>query len=137
MKRLQLQELAESKLADAHLLLVNERYGNAYYLSGYAIELGLKACIAKQIVDQVLPSLEFMKEVHTHNVQNLVRLAGLTMDLASEQKNNVKFNAYWGIVGGWSEKSRYASTDVFTSQNMVLSVGDPVDGVMRWIRRHW
>ena len=42
----ELIKLAEAKARDAHLLLQNERYSNAYYLVGYAVEIGLKAIIA-------------------------------------------------------------------------------------------
>ena len=47
-KRVDLQALAQAKLDDAKLLFDNGRFSNAYYLAGYAVELGLKACIARQ-----------------------------------------------------------------------------------------
>ena len=42
-----LQALAEGKLDDALLLLRNNRCSNAYYLAGYALELGFKAAACK------------------------------------------------------------------------------------------
>jgi HEPN domain-containing protein len=47
MNRTDLQNLAEERLGDGELLLASGRYGAAYYLVGYAVECGLKACIAK------------------------------------------------------------------------------------------
>jgi len=47
MNRTDLQALAEERLADAQALLASKRYGAAYYIVGYAVECGLKACIAK------------------------------------------------------------------------------------------
>ncbi len=42
-----MQSLADERLGDAKVLLASNRYGGAYYLVGYAVECGLKACIAK------------------------------------------------------------------------------------------
>jgi HEPN domain-containing protein len=45
MNRTDLQILAEDRLKDAEVLLANGRFGAAYYLAGYAVECGLKACV--------------------------------------------------------------------------------------------
>ncbi|MEA2988324.1 MAG: hypothetical protein QOG83_1035, partial [Alphaproteobacteria bacterium] len=50
-----LQVLALAKVDDARLLFENQRYSNAYYLYGYGVELGLKACIARQILAETIP----------------------------------------------------------------------------------
>ncbi len=50
-----LQLLAASKLTDATLLLRNGRHCSAYYISGYVIELALKAVITKRIGHHTLP----------------------------------------------------------------------------------
>jgi HEPN domain-containing protein len=47
MNRTDLQILAEDRLKDAEVLLAKGRFAAAYYLAGYAVECGLKACIAK------------------------------------------------------------------------------------------
>jgi HEPN domain-containing protein len=47
MNRTDLQNLAEERLGDAEVLLASNRYSGAYYIVGYAVECGLKACIAK------------------------------------------------------------------------------------------
>lgn len=67
------------RLADTRVLLTNRRYAAAYYLCGYAVECGLKACIARQIRrHEVPPSSRFSSEVYTHDLSRLVTLAGLT-----------------------------------------------------------
>ena len=48
MNRIDLQKLAEDRIADAAALLNAGRWSAAYYLAGYAVECALKACIAKQ-----------------------------------------------------------------------------------------
>ncbi len=47
--------LAAAKCEDATLLLAHARFSSAYYLAGYALELALKACIAKQFAAEVIP----------------------------------------------------------------------------------
>lgn len=44
-----IQAIAYAKLEDAECLLENNRFDNAYYLAGYAIELLLKARICKTL----------------------------------------------------------------------------------------
>lgn len=57
MKRTDLQALAQAKIDDAAVLLQYGRSGNAYYLAGFSIELGLKACIAAQISADTIPDI--------------------------------------------------------------------------------
>jgi HEPN domain-containing protein len=45
--RFELRQLAEDRIADAAILLAGGRWSGAYYLAGYAVECGLKACVAK------------------------------------------------------------------------------------------
>ena len=57
MNRNDFQQLADVRINEAEALLVQGKYDGAYYLAGYAVECGLKACIAKltdqQIADYV------------------------------------------------------------------------------------
>ncbi|MGC2744663.1 MAG: hypothetical protein WA672_15920 [Candidatus Angelobacter sp.] len=45
--RVDLQELAHLRLAEARLLLDGKSFAGAYYLTGLALECALKACIAR------------------------------------------------------------------------------------------
>jgi len=54
-KRADLRANAQAKLDDAELLLENKKFANAYYLAGYAVEIGLKACIAAHISAETIP----------------------------------------------------------------------------------
>ncbi|MDO9249509.1 MAG: hypothetical protein Q7U11_23860, partial [Phenylobacterium sp.] len=69
--------MAQTKLDDALLLLAHKRYSNAYYLAGYAIEIALKACISRQITADVIPDKAFINAIHTHQLKDLVGVAGL------------------------------------------------------------
>jgi hypothetical protein len=60
LKRTDLQALARAKFNDAELLFQHGRFSNAYYLAGYTIEIGLKACIAAQVSAETIPDKAFL-----------------------------------------------------------------------------
>jgi HEPN domain-containing protein len=82
MTRTELQRLAEIKYEDAVFLLQNKRGGNAYYLAGYAVELGLKACISRLVQQDTLLEKGLIEKVYSrgHNLSALIGLAGLTAE---------------------------------------------------------
>ncbi len=49
MNRVQAREFAEAWVIDAKVLLDAGRWHAAYYLAGYAVECGLKACVLAHI----------------------------------------------------------------------------------------
>ena len=136
-KRADLQANAQAKLNDAITLLQNERYSNAYYLAGYSVEIGLKACIAAQISAETIPEKEFIKRFLNHNFMNLIGLAGLAVELEKQQDRNEAFSANWAVTSEWQPDSRYESWDVGAAQLIVRAVADPKSGVLTWIKTHW
>lgn len=137
MRRNDAHVLAQAKIDDAILLLSSGRSSNAYYLAGYAIEIALKACISKQISNDTIPDLEFVKSIYAHNLRSLIKVAGLSADLANELNSNEQFAANWAIVCEWGPESRYTPNDTGTAQIMVEAVNSPDNGVLRWIKAHW
>jgi hypothetical protein len=55
MNRTDFQKLTELRLNEANTLLGGKCYEGAYYLTGYAVECALKACIAKQTQQHDFP----------------------------------------------------------------------------------
>jgi HEPN domain-containing protein len=49
LSRTELQQLAEIRIAEANVLLANGMWDGTYYLAGYAVECGLKACIMAHV----------------------------------------------------------------------------------------
>jgi len=136
-KRNDLQANAQAKLDDAIILLQNGRYSNAYYLAGYAVEIGLKACIAAQITAETIPDKEFIKGILNHQFTGLVGLAGLRADLKERQDQEPDFAANWAVVSEWSPDARYEATDPTSAQALIAAVADPKSGVFQWIKTHW
>ena len=136
LSRTQLQALSVARYDDALLLLAHQRYSSAYYLAGYAVEFGLKACASRQVSADTIPDREFVSRVFTHNFDQLIGLAGLSHDL-ERQLGKQTFKLNWTIVCEWRPDVRYDTVSQTAAQLLLNAVGDPADGVMQWIRQHW
>lgn len=68
------------RLDDAVLLWQNHKASSAYYLAGYAVELGLKAVICKLFQPDAIPDKAFVNAIYTHQFSQLLNVAGLAAD---------------------------------------------------------
>ena len=136
-KRTDLQAFAQAKLDDACILFQNKRYSNAYYLAGYAVELGLKACIAAQMNAETIPDKAFIKKILDHQFPVLIGLAGLATELKDQKDRDPVFAASWAIASEWSPDVRYESRDVTSAQTIITAIAHPESGVLQWIKTHW
>ena len=136
-KRSDLRANARAKLDDAILLLENRRYSSAYYLAGYAVEIGLKACIAAQISAETIPDKAFIKGVLNHQFKTLVGLAGLAGLLKDEENNDQIFATNWALAAQWEPDARYDAIDPMSAQLLVEAIANPTSGVLKWIKTHW
>ena len=132
----QLQLLAEEKAHDAVLLLRHSRFSNAYYLSGYAIELALKAIIAGSFPAVTIPDKAFVNRIYTHDLELLVGYAQLEIRLAAEKKVDPVFEANWLLVVNWNEDSRYSTWSNREATAIVTAVIDD-SGVLPWLKTFW
>lgn len=137
MNRNDLRELALIRLSEAQVLLKNGSYEGAYYLCGYVVEYGLKACIAKQTKRYDFPDKKTVDESYTHDLTKLVKIAGLGLDLDKEIKSNPDFEVKWNIVKDWSEASRYEKHSKKEAQDLYFAIANKKQGVLQWIKRHW
>ncbi len=136
-KRTDLQAYAQAKLDDAVILLQNGRFSNAYYLAGYAVELGLKACIAAQINAETIPDKAFIKKIFDHKFSVLIGLAGLAKELKDQEDKDPVFGSNWAIVSEWSPDARYEPKDITSAQSIITAIAHPESGVLQWIKTHW
>ena len=132
--RAQFQARAGEMLADAQVLMEAGRAANAYYLAGYAVEMALKAVIAREFRGEDLPDRRFVTDAHTHDLNALLRLAELQTILRS---SGVPLQRSWATVEGWSERSRYTSASLAEASNLLAAVGDPDAGVLLWLTTLW
>lgn len=137
MNRTDLQQIAEVRALDAQILLNAGRWSGAYYLAGYAIECGLKACIAKLTQLHDYPDRDFVNKCYTHTIELLVTLCGLEAQRQAEAVANPSFGRHWLIVKDWDEKGRYQQWSEPQARRMVEAVTDTTNGVLPWIKVRW
>ncbi len=80
MNRTDFQNIAKLRIKEAKVLLDNGCFEGTYYLLGYAVECALKACIAKQTKLHEFPDSKVVRESYTHDLEKLVKVAGLKAD---------------------------------------------------------
>ncbi len=140
MNRDNFQKLAQERLEDAKTLLDAGRYAGSYYLSGYVIECGLKACIAKRTKQYDFPPKSSQK-IYTHNLDNLIELSELKIKLQEDFKDSAadgNLEDNWSIVKDWSEEKRYSQDIVDKdAQDLFDAVSNSENGIFQWIKRHW
>jgi hypothetical protein len=125
--RVQLQQLAEDRILDAQSLLATSRWSGAYYLAGYAVECGLKACVLNHVVNTgvIFQDKKYAERCWTHRPEELVRLADLEAARGIDAAADPTFAANWLTVEGWSERSRYETKGQLEAKQLFDAVNDP------------
>lgn len=138
MDRSDLQMLADARVLDAQALLQAGRWAAAYYLLGYAIECGLKACAAKQFREHEVPDKKIVNEFYTHHLDQLLNISGVKDALQKQAAADSRFRVNWNAVRDWNETSRYEhSTSEAKARDMLIAVTDSASGVLTWLRTQW
>lgn len=137
MNRSQLQKLSDERTNDAEALLHAGQWSGAYYLAGYAVENALKACIAKQTQLFDFPDKNFVVQSYTHDLERLIRLAGLELPHRQALSQSATFASHWVIVKDWNEESRYGRRSETEARELFTAITDSSDGVLPWIKQFW
>src|SRR5262245_27221369 len=93
-----------------HLNPTVGRWSAAYYLIGYAVECGLKSCLVVRVAahpEVIFEDRRFSQEAWTHDIENLVELAGLKPDRDADAVANPAVYTNWQYVKDWTEQARY------------------------------
>lgn len=139
MNRAELQQLAEDRILDAAALLAAGRWSGAYYLTGYAVECGLKACILLHVQNTgaIFLDKKYAEKCWTHELETLLVLANLKPAFDRDTAANVVLSGNWGVAKDWTETSRYEQKTQAQAQAMYDAVAAHPDGVLPWIRMRW
>jgi len=132
-----LQELSKIRLREAKALLKAGMADGAYYLAGYAVECALKACIAKETKRYEFPDKKRVDSSYSHNLDLLVKLAGLEGARAAYFGRSPEFRKHWDVLQLWSEESRYQRHSPQAAAALVAAVDDRRHGVISWIKLYW
>jgi HEPN domain-containing protein len=138
-ERTTFQQLAHLRLDEAKALLGSDQPSGAYYLAGYCVECALKAIIAKQFRGNEIPDKNLVNKVYTHDLTDLLRLAGLESELDAARRKDSDLDGRWSIVKNWKEQARY---NIWTKPQAAAII-DAVDGdgrnggLFQWLTARW
>ncbi len=104
----ELRSLCKDRIKEAEALTKSKLYDGAFYLCGYAVEMGLKKRICRTLHwNKGYPHTEAefknLASFKTHNLDVLLHLSGI------EDKIKKQFLSEWSIVTAWKPEIRYAS----------------------------
>jgi HEPN domain-containing protein len=112
-----LRSIARARLRDAQVLLQAKRLDGAYYLSGYAVELALKARICRTLKWNGFPDgpsdFKGLQSLKTHDFATLLRFSGL------ESKIRRDVMTEWSVVVKWNPERRYQAIGSSTPEQTV------------------
>jgi hypothetical protein len=104
----ELQNLCRDRVKEAEALTKAKLYDGAYYLCGYAVEVGLKERICRTLhwqngYPRTEAEFKNLTSFKTHDLDMLLHLSGI------EDKVKNRFFSEWSIVTTWKPEIRYAS----------------------------
>ena len=139
MNRTELQRLSAERIADAHALLAASQWSGAYYLAGYALECALKSCVLAHIdkTGIIFEDKKFGERCWTHEVEELVRLAGIAVERDVAAGANVNLRRHWDVAQDWSEASRYRLIAQADAEELYHALTDATDGILPWVKNYW
>lgn len=137
MNRIDLQQIAEARLREAQVLLDAGEWSGAYYLAGYAVECGLKACIARLTSLHDFPDKDRVVRSYSHKVEVLVELANLKTRRDADAAANPILGRNWLIIRSWTETARYYQATELQARALLVAIAHPANGVFPWIMGHW
>jgi hypothetical protein len=136
--RIDFQKLADMRIEEAEALLKAKKWAGAYYLAGYAVECGFKACIAKKTKRHDYPDKDFAAKCYTHKVEQLVLQAGLQVTFQTARTADPDLDVNWNVVKDWDESSRYQrKRSRAEAQELYDAITNAAHGVLPWIKSHW
>lgn len=138
MNKADLELLAVLRMQEASALLTANFFHGAYYLAGYALECGLKACIAKKVNQFDFPNKKLADDSHCHDLSKLIGVAGLKTELTDKEKSDSFFSLNWAVAKDWTEKSRYdANITRAQARDLIDAISDNNNGVLQWLKNYW
>jgi len=107
-----LRAIARARLLDARALLRAKRFDGALYISGYAVELALKARVCRTLKWREFPQsgreFEDFKSLRTHDLDVLLKFSGAWERVKAQHTTD------WSVVADWYPERRYQEIGLTT-----------------------
>jgi hypothetical protein len=122
---------------EAKLLLDGSEWSGAYYLIGYAVECGLKACLTRNLRAYHMPDRKMVSDGFVHDLAALSRVAELDGSRGLQAQADPVFALNWNVVSDWNETSRYGVWTETQARELFEAVTNMNHGVLPWLRTVW
>ena len=126
-----------TRLREAHVLLSAGEWSGAYYLSGYAIECGLKACAARTFSAHTIPDFKTVRELYSHKFDSLLNVAGLAQVFQADRQADQTLEVNWAIAKDWDSIKRYEFQTQAEAEDILAAISNQRHGIMKWVRSKW
>jgi hypothetical protein len=85
------------------------------------------------------PDKAFAQKAFTHDLLELVDLAGLKLQLKLDTTPaaNPQLGLNWQEVKDWNERARYEQQSEQQARGLYEAITDPMNGVLAWIKARW
>lgn len=139
MNRAELRQLSTQRIEEAQALLTAKHWPGAYYLTGYALECALKACVLAYVerTGIIFEDKKYAEKCWTHDIEELVRLAFLTVERDKAAGTNPILGQNWLTAKDWSEVSRYRNSTQLQAEELFSALADNNDGILSWVKTFW
>lgn len=137
----ELRQIAKTRLKDATILHKYKSHDGALYLCGYAIELGLKAVITKNLnpsgksssshIPSTKEEFSVVSKITNHDLETL--LGFLPSNII--QKIKTTYLADWSLVQKWNPEMRYAPIRGAAARNEAGKVISAVGRILNFLNR--
>ena len=131
------EQLSIERIKESKVLLDQGCFCGAYYLAGYAVELALKACIARKINAHEIPDKKFINDIYVHNLSQLVQRADLEKYRVHKEDTDNDFAINWGVVKDWNEGARYKEWTEAKATELYAAITSSQGGILSWIQQYW
>jgi hypothetical protein len=101
--------------------------------------MGSKAIIAKQFRADEIPDKTLVNRIYTHDLSDLLRLAGLESELDVARRGDSELDRRWSNAKNWSEQARYATWTDEQAKAIIDAIdGDgKTGGLFQWLSARW
>ncbi|WP_305403898.1 hypothetical protein [Photobacterium leiognathi] len=107
-----------------------------------SLDMLLKLLSKRQFVDRSVKMTFRIKKLamacHTHNLRDLIGVAGLKQKLTEKENEDEEFKLNWAVAKDWSETARY---ETGIDQNKAFDLYDAItseeSGVLVWLKNYW
>ncbi len=83
------------------------------------------------------PKPKSIHDYYSHEIEKLVKTAGLTTQRDADAAADPDLQANWGVVKDWTEECRYERKTQAQAQQLIAAITDAAHGVLPWIKQRW